>query len=69
MICANQAPDHATIACFRVRHQEALAGLCGRVLDLCAEAGLVEVAVLAVDGSKFEASAANHASRSYERIA
>src|SRR5207247_9026552 len=25
VICANQAPDHATIARFRVRHQEALA--------------------------------------------
>ncbi|GAA0673967.1 hypothetical protein GCM10010193_28460 [Kitasatospora atroaurantiaca] len=69
MICANQAPDHTTIARFRVRHQEALADLCGQVLDLCAEAGLVEVAVLAVDGSKFEASASNHASRSYEQIA
>ena len=69
MICANQAPDYATIARFRVRHQETLADLCGQVLDLCAEAGLVEVAVLAVDGSKFEASASNHASRSYEQIA
>lgn len=69
VICANRAPDHATIARFRVRHQETLADLCGQVLDLCAEAGLVEVAVLAVDGSKFEASASNHASRSYEQIA
>ncbi|WP_371503194.1 transposase [Kitasatospora sp. NBC_00374] len=69
VICANQAPDHATIARFRVRHQEALAGLCGRVLDLRAEAGPVRWRVLAVDGSKFEASAANHASRSYEQIA
>ncbi|TLS44335.1 hypothetical protein FE633_20025 [Streptomyces montanus] len=48
------------IARFRVRHQEALADLFGQVLGLCAEAGLVEVAVLAVDGSKFEASASNH---------
>src|SRR5215218_3384449 len=69
VICANQAPDHATIARFRARHQEALAGLFGQVLGLCADAGLVEVGVLAVDGSKLEASASNHASRSYERIA
>src|SRR5215207_6385866 len=61
VICANQVPDHATIARFRVRHQAALADLFGGVLGLCAKAGLVEVGVLAVDGSKFEASASNHA--------
>lgn len=69
MICAKQAPDHATIARFRVRRHEALADLSSQVLDLCAEAGLAEVAALAADGSKFEASASNHASRSYEQIA
>ena len=69
VICANQIPDHATIARFRVRHQEALADLFGQVLGLCADAGLVKVAVLAVDGTKLEASASNHATRSYEQIA
>jgi len=69
VICANQVPDHATIARFRVRHEEALADLFGQVLGLCAEAGIVEVGVLAVDGTKLEASASNHATRSYERIA
>ena len=69
VIAANQIPDHATIARFRVRHERALGELFGQVLGLCANAGLVEVAVLAVDGSKFEASASNHATRSYEQIA
>jgi transposase len=69
VICANQVPDHATVARFRARHQEALADLFGQVLGLCADAGLVEVSVLAVDGTKLEASASNHATRSYERIA
>ncbi len=69
VICANQVPDHATIARFRVRHEQALADLFGGVLGLCAKAGLVEVAVLAVDGSKLEASASNHATRTYEQIA
>ena len=69
MICANQVPDHATIARFRVRHEEALADLFGQVLGLCAKAGIVEVGVLAVDGTKLEASASNHATRSYEQIA
>jgi len=69
VICANQIPDHATIARFRVRHEAALADLFGQVLGLCADAGLVEVGVLAVDGTKLAASASNHASRSYEQIA
>ena len=57
VITANQAPDHATIARFRVRHEEALGDLFGGVLGLCAEAGLVEAGVIAVDGSKFRAAA------------
>jgi len=69
VITANQAPDHATIARFRVRHERALEDLFGQVLGLCAEAGLVEVGVIAVDGSKFAAAAADKATRSYERIA
>src|ERR687892_1310401 len=60
VICANQVPDHATIARFRARHEQALAATFTQVLGLRADAGLVEVAVLAVDGSKFEASASNH---------
>jgi transposase len=69
VICANQIPDHATIARFRVRHQEALADLFGGVLGLCAKAGLVEVGVIAVDGSKFRAAASDGAIRAYEEIA
>jgi transposase len=69
VICANQVPDHATIARFRVRHQEALAGLFGQVLGLCAEAGMVRAGVIAVDGSKFAAAASDSAIRSYEEIA
>jgi transposase len=69
VICANQAPDHATIARFRVRHEDALADLFGQVLGLCARAGIVETGVLAGDGTKLEASASNHATRGYDRIA
>jgi transposase len=69
VICANQVPDHATIARFRVRHQEALGDLFGQVLGLCAKAGLVEVGVIAVDGTKFAAAAADKVIRTYEQIA
>ena len=55
VITANQAPDHATIARFRARHEAALAGLFGEVLALCAQAGLVAVGVIAVDGTKIAA--------------
>jgi transposase len=69
VICANQAPDHATIARFRVRHEQALADIFGQVLGLCAEAGLVRTGVLAVDGSKFAADASDSAIRTYEKLA
>ncbi|MGI8727720.1 MAG: transposase [Solirubrobacterales bacterium] len=69
VICANQAPDHATVARFRVRHSEAFAELFGQVLGLCAAAGLVRAGVIAVDGSKFAAAASDGAIRSYEEIA
>ena len=69
VITANQAPDHATIARFRVRHEQAIAGLFGEVLALCAKAGLVEVGVVAVDGTKIAAAATERATRSYQQIA
>ena len=69
VICANQVPDHATIARFRVRHQEALGDLFGQVLGLCAAAGLVNVGVIAVDGSKFAVAASDSGIRTYEQIA
>jgi transposase len=69
VICANQAPDHTTIARFRQRHETALAGLFGEVLVLCAEAGLVEVGVIAIDGTKVHANASERATCDYEQIA
>src|SRR5919205_2600580 len=69
VICANQAPDHTTIARFRQRHEAALAELFGEVLALCAESGLVRVGVIAVDGTKVHANASHHATRDYEQIA
>jgi transposase len=69
VICANQAPDHATIARFRARHEEAIADLFAGVLALCARSGLVKVGVVAVDGTKIAAAATHHATRTYEQIA
>jgi transposase len=69
VICANQTPDHTTIARFRQRHEAALGELFGEVLALCAEAGLVRVGVIAVDGTKVAANAAVQATRDFEQIA
>src|SRR5215208_7800413 len=69
VICANRVPDHATIARFRARHEEAIGELFGGVLELCAQAGLVKVGVVAVDGTKIAAAATHHARRSYDQIA
>jgi transposase len=69
VIAANQVPDHATIARFRVRHETAIAQLFGGVLELCARAGMVKVGVVAVDGTKVAAAATHHATRTYQQIA
>jgi transposase len=69
VIAANQTPDHATIARFRVRHEQALSELFGEVLALCAKAGLVSVGVIALDGTKLHANASDRANRDCQRIA
>ncbi len=69
VVAANQAPDHSTIARFRQRHEAALAGLFGDVLELCAEAGLVEVGVVAIDGTRVHANAGRDANAKFEEIA
>jgi transposase len=68
VICANRAPDHATIARFRSRHQDALARTFTQVLALCARAGLVSVGVVALDGTAMAANASREATRSYRAI-
>jgi transposase len=50
-------PDHVTIARFRRRQAEALIGLFGGVLALCAEARLVQVGLVAIDGTEVRANA------------
>ena len=66
VIAAQQTPDHATIARFRVRHEAALAGLFSEVLGLCRESGLVKVGVIAIDGTKVHANASHHSNLGYE---
>jgi transposase len=69
VIASNQAPDHATIARFRQRHESAIAELFGEVLALCAQAGLAKPTLLAVDSTKLHANASRDATRTYEQLA
>src|SRR5215203_5272685 len=68
VITANQVPDHATIARFRARHEQALADTFVQVLALCARAGLVSVGVVAPDGSLLSGNASPQATRSHASI-
>lgn len=68
VVTANKQPDHATISRFRKRHEEALSGLFIEVLRLCAEAGLVKVGTVSVDGTKIKANASLDANRTREAL-
>jgi transposase len=68
VLTANRVPDHATIARFRARHEQALANTFERVLALCAKPGLVSVGLVALDGSLLAGNASSAATRSYAAI-
>jgi transposase len=67
-VTAMQRPDFRTIAKFRVRHLDALAGLFQQVLRLCKRAGLVRLGHVALDGTKVKANASKHKAMSYGRM-
>lgn len=69
VIAANQQPDHATLARFRRRHQEAIGALFGQVLALCVKAGIVDAGVVSIDGTKIGADASFFANRKREDLA
>lgn len=67
-LCADQHPDHDTIAAFRQQHLPVLAQLFTQVLQLCDKAGLVKLGHVAIDGTKLQANASKHKAMSYERM-
>jgi transposase len=68
VLTGNQLPDHVTIARLRARHQHSLAGLLVESLRLCAAAGLVRLGVIALDGTKVAANAADRANRTLAKL-
>jgi len=67
-LAAGNEPDFRTISDFRKRHGEALTGLFEQVLRICAEAGLVKLGRVAIDGTKVKAHASKHKEMSYGRM-
>jgi transposase len=67
-LAANQHPDHDTIAAFRQRHLESLAGLFLEVLRLCRKAGLVKLGNVAIDGTKMMANASANRNTNFGRL-
>jgi transposase len=68
VLAGNHRPDHVTIARFRQRHELALAEVLVDSLRLCADAGLLRLGTVALDGTKIEANASRHASRTLAEI-
>jgi transposase len=68
VLAANQTPDHVTIARFRARHEQALAGFLVQSLRLCAAAGMVRVGTVALDGTKLAGNASDKANRTHDQL-
>ena len=69
VLCAQDIPDHATIARFRAQHQEVFVGLFTQVLLIAAQAGLARFGTLAIDGTKIAANASLDANRDRQWLA
>src|SRR5947209_14561490 len=69
VITGNLVPDHVTITRFICRHGQALSALFSQVLGLCAEAGLVDSGVVAIDGTRIAANASRERNLEFGQIA
>jgi len=71
VICAQDVPDHATIARFRREHfadPAAMDDLFSQVLVLAARAGLGKLGLIALDGTKITANASKDSNRTEKRL-
>jgi transposase len=68
VITGMRVPDHSTIAEFRRRHEREIEELFDEVLALCAEAGLVSVGAITIDGTKIKADASMDQNRTYRDL-
>jgi transposase len=68
VICAQNLPDHSTIARFRKDFGEAVPGFFAQVLILCARLGMGRLGTVALDGMKIAANASKAANRTEKRL-
>ena len=66
VLCAQDIPDHSSIARFRADCQDAFAALFTQVLLVTAHAGLARSGTVAIDGTKIAANASLDANRGQE---
>ena len=68
VICGGLEPDHTTISRFVAARQQALGALFTEGLRLCSQAGLADLSVVALDGTKVAADASLSQNRDREWI-
>jgi transposase len=69
VITGNEKPDHCSISRFRQDNAAAMKNLFIEILRLCAEAGLVKVGKVNLDGTKMKANASLSANRTEKALA
>ena len=62
-IVGDAVPDHSVIARFRQRHAGRMKSVFLQVLELCREAGLIRLGLVALDGTKVKANAGTEEAR------
>ena len=67
-ISGNIAPDHRTICRFRAKHGKDFTKIFNEILRLCAEAGLIRLGEIFLDGTKVKANAALSANHTMDHI-
>ena len=67
-LTGNTVPDHCAISRFRSRHEKLMKTVFCEILSVCAEAGLVRVGDVFLDGTKIKANASLSGNRTLDRL-
>jgi len=67
-LTGNTIPDHCAISRFRARHEKLMKKVFCEILSLCAEAGLVRVGDVYLDGTKIKGNASLSTNRTLEQL-
>ncbi len=67
-LTGNTVPNHCAISRFRSRHEKLMKTVFCEILSVCAEAGLVRVGDVYLDGTKIKANASLSANRTLDQL-